>query len=150
MAGRKPKFSPAVKDEVERLVNLLAQCGCTVEEIASKISHTVIDPDTERLITVTDKTVAAHYSDAIKRGQEVGRSSLRGKQFEMAMKGNVAMLIWLGKQLLGQREKIDHEHVIDRELDALVTSLFAEGQSPSETAVAGAIEATSEPPQITG
>ena len=33
--------------------------------------------------------------------------SLRRKQIEMAMKGagNVQMLIWLGKQLLGQRDK---------------------------------------------
>jgi len=30
---------------------------------------------------------------------------LRQKQFEMAMNGDVRMLIWLGKQYLGQSEK---------------------------------------------
>jgi hypothetical protein len=30
--------------------------------------------------------------------------SLKRKQFDMAMKGNVTMLIWLGKQTLGQRD----------------------------------------------
>ena len=30
---------------------------------------------------------------------------LRRKQFEMAMDGDVRMLIWLGKQYLGQSEK---------------------------------------------
>jgi len=30
---------------------------------------------------------------------------LAGKQYEVAMKGSVPMLIWLGKQWLGQRDK---------------------------------------------
>ena len=32
-------------------------------------------------------------------------TALRQKQFEMAMDGDVRMLIWLGKQYLGQSEK---------------------------------------------
>ena len=43
---------------------------------------------------------------AQKRGK--GKISLRRKQFQVALSGNVTMLIWLGKQLLGQRDK--HEH----------------------------------------
>ena len=35
------------------------------------------------------------------------RTSLRRWQYEKAKDGNVAMLIWLGKQLLGQRDRID-------------------------------------------
>jgi len=31
--------------------------------------------------------------------------SLRRKQIEVALKGNVSMLIWLGKQMLGQMDK---------------------------------------------
>jgi hypothetical protein len=34
-----------------------------------------------------------------------GKISLRRKQFDLAQKGNVTMLIWLGKQYLGQSEK---------------------------------------------
>ena len=34
--------------------------------------------------------------------------SLRTKQVEMALDGNVTMLIWLGKQMLGQKEKLEH------------------------------------------
>jgi hypothetical protein len=34
---------------------------------------------------------------------------LAGKQYELAMKGNPSMLIWLGKQWLGQTEKIDQK-----------------------------------------
>ena len=39
---------------------------------------------------------------AQKRGK--GRISLRRQQFQLAEKGNASMLIWLGKQYLGQRD----------------------------------------------
>lgn len=42
---------------------------------------------------------------AIEMGQEYGKTALRRKQFQVAMSGNVAMLIWLGKQMLGQADK---------------------------------------------
>lgn len=38
---------------------------------------------------------------------------LMGKQIECAMKGNISMLIWLGKNLLGQSDKNDH-NITDR------------------------------------
>ena len=40
---------------------------------------------------------------------------LREKQWELAMMGNVQMLIWLGKQYLGQSDKVDNnwENPID-------------------------------------
>ena len=40
---------------------------------------------------------------------------LRQKQWELAMMGNVQMLIWLGKQYLGQSDKVDNnwENPID-------------------------------------
>jgi len=35
------------------------------------------------------------------------RYNLRKKQYEVAMQGNVTMLVWLGKQMLGQSDKIE-------------------------------------------
>ena len=46
----------------------------------------------------------SEYS-AQKRGE--GRELLRAKQFQSAMEGDKTMLVWLGKQYLGQREKTD-------------------------------------------
>jgi hypothetical protein len=43
-------------------------------------------------------------AEAIERGREVGRTRLRRLQWQGAEKGNATMLIWLGKQLLGQRD----------------------------------------------
>lgn len=50
---------------------------------------------------------------------------LGGKQYEVAMKGNVPMLVWLGKQYLGQADKQEiksdqkhsFENVSDSDLD---------------------------------
>ena len=39
------------------------------------------------------------------KDKELRLVELRKKQFEMAMDGNVQMLIWLGKQYLGQSDK---------------------------------------------
>lgn len=46
----------------------------------------------------------ATFSDVFKKKSGKGKVSLRRKQFEAAIKGNVTMLIWLGKQQLGQRD----------------------------------------------
>lgn len=41
--------------------------------------------------------------------QEPLRINLMKKQYEVAMGGNTALLIWLGKQYLGQSEKVAKE-----------------------------------------
>ena len=45
----------------------------------------------------------------LERGRVETKVSLRRKQVDLALKGNVTMLIWLGKQLLDQRDKRDVE-----------------------------------------
>lgn len=44
-----------------------------------------------------------------KKGMETGKASLRRMQYKGAEAGNATMLIWLGKQHLGQRDKQDTE-----------------------------------------
>ena len=50
-------------------------------------------------------TLQRRFRDEIEEGRATGRTRLRQKQLEVAMQGNPAMLIWLGKQLLGQTDK---------------------------------------------
>lgn len=83
--GRKP----IEIDEV--LVEKLASIHCTMEEIAS-ICNCSVD------------TLERRFAETIKVAKDKGRSSLRRYQWEGAQKGNPAMLIWLGKQLLGQKD----------------------------------------------
>lgn len=47
------------------------------------------------------------FADYFKKASSEGKMSLRRKQFEIALKGNVSMLIWLGKQCLGQSDKLE-------------------------------------------
>lgn len=75
----------------EQLVENLAAIHCTMEEIASVCGCSV-------------DTLERRFADVIKRAREKGKSSLRRLQWQAAQKGNVTMLIWLGKQLLNQKD----------------------------------------------
>ena len=49
---------------------------------------------------------------AYKKGFSETKAALAKKQIEVALGGNTTMLIWLGKQYLGQKDKEVHEHEI--------------------------------------
>lgn len=85
-------------------VDALCALQCTQEEIASNLSISV---DTlERATRREKKQSFAEYFGTKRR---VGFVSLRRKQLELAEAGNVTMLIWLGKQYLGQKDKPDED-----------------------------------------
>ena len=75
-------------------IQKLAQMHCTYDEIAE-------------FLDVSTKTLQRNYVHLIKKGREMGKISLRRAQFEKAIGGNVAMMIWLGKQHLDQKDKIE-------------------------------------------
>ncbi len=77
-------------------VETLAGLQCSYDEMAAVLG---CSPD----------TLSRNYADAIKRGRENAKASLKRRQFEVAMKGNVTMLIWLGKQYLSQSDKQQRE-----------------------------------------
>lgn len=78
-------------------VKLLAGIGCPVEEIA--------------LVLGCDKrTLERRFAVVIETGRADMKKALRRKQVEIALKGDRTMLIWLGKQLLGQRDEQRMEH----------------------------------------
>jgi hypothetical protein len=55
-------------------------------------------------------TLERRFAAVIKEGREQGKMSLKRKQYEVAMSGNVSMLIWLGKNILGQRDTFPEEN----------------------------------------
>lgn len=77
-----------------KLVQDLAALGCKTNEIAVTLGCS------------TD-TLERRFAAELAKGRENLRISLRRWQLEAAKKGNVAMLIWLGKQMLGQAEKVE-------------------------------------------
>lgn len=81
--------------EVDReQVKALASIACTVEEIAV-------------IMRIGKRTLERNYKDEIEMGRANFKASLRREQWNAAKKGSAALLIWLGKQHLGQTEKID-------------------------------------------
>lgn len=79
-------------DEAE--IYKMAKEGATLEEMS---------------VTLDASPTLLHkrYDAVIKRGQAYLNKSLRRKQVDLALKGDRTMLIWLGKNLLGQRDSLD-------------------------------------------
>lgn len=76
----------------EELLRKLARIHCTTSEIAS-------------VLGCQRDLVERRYTAIIKEEMDKGCMSLKRKQFEVALGGNVTMLIWLGKIFLKQREE---------------------------------------------
>lgn len=55
------------------------------------------------------KDCGCGWTDYMAQKRSRGDSLLAAKQYEVAMKGNVSMLIWLGKNRLSQKDKQDIE-----------------------------------------
>ena len=80
------------------LVKRLASIQCTYEEISD-----IMD------IAIPVLTADERFVKVYKTNCSTGRTSLRRLQFRSAQNGNVAALIWLGKQYLKQRDKPEDE-----------------------------------------
>lgn len=81
-------------------VGRLLEAGASAEGIAASIG---IDRDTlyNRAKSDLNKDFSAFSQEKKAKGDEL----LRAAQFKLAVEGNVVMLIWLGKNRLGQSDK---------------------------------------------
>lgn len=91
MARPRKKIDPV---QVEQLATI----QCTYDEIA-------------RVVGCSTDTLKRRFADRIEKGRETGRMSLRRTQFTKALGGNTTMLIWLGKQHLGQSDRLVNQLV---------------------------------------
>jgi hypothetical protein len=82
------------------LVATLASLQCTDEEIAAALRVSV---DT----IIRRKKDMPEFLEVLKAGRAMGRMSLRRMQWAAAKNGSVPMMIFLGKNLLGQRDRPD-------------------------------------------
>jgi AraC-like DNA-binding protein len=126
----------------------LAAIHCTLEEMAA-------------VTDISVDTLERRFSDIIKKGKEIGKSSLRRTQWEAAQnikdssgriveRGNHTMQIWLGKQLLDQKDlsKIQVEYIlrslpietINAELNRRQVYLLPGGKDPGADAAVTPID----------
>lgn len=96
----KPEGRPPIQFDLEG-VSALAALNCTLQEVAAFFG--VSESTVEHRFTQEPELKATW-----EKGKATGKLSLRRKQTELANGGNVTMLIWLGKQLLGQNDRLEH------------------------------------------
>ena len=81
----------------------LCSFQCTLEEIAAWFDCSI-----DTIENKCKKEKGMKFSEYYAQKKKFGRVSLRRKQMQVALSGNVTMLIFLGKQYLGQSDKVDH------------------------------------------
>lgn len=75
-----------------KTVEELAALGCNPEEIAG-------------VLGCSRDTIDRNFAEHVAIGRMRLAKKLRERQIDIAMNGSVPLLIWLGKQYLGQKEK---------------------------------------------
>lgn len=86
-----------VTDDKRQSVFRLARLGCTVAEIAW-------------VTGISAATIKRRFRRELDRGHAQLCTSIRRRQLAAARKGNITMLIWLGKQFLGQKDRQEVVH----------------------------------------
>ena len=97
--GGRPKFVKC--DDQAARIREAAKVGCSLESIA-------------RIEGLPEPTVRKHYKEEIRTSFEKGKERLRSAQWKLAVEeGNARMLEWLGKQYLGQSDKVESKGDVD-------------------------------------
>ena len=89
---------------------------CEVQATLEEIAH-VLNVSEDTIERWCKRTYELGFADTYKKFSATGKTSLRRYQFDLAKQGNATMLIWLGKQYLGQTDK-----PIPEELDEAVNA----------------------------
>ena len=84
------------------IVERAASIGCTANEIAAMCGFS-------RSTWFNKLHDDPAVREAVERGKDRGCATLRRLQWKGAQGGNPTMLIWLGKQMLGQRDLVVQE-----------------------------------------
>ena len=90
----------------------LCAIQCTQAEICS-----VLDVCEDTLLKWCKETYKLSFSEIYKQKRELGCMSLRRKQMELALNGNPAMQIFLGKNLLNQSDNPTQDKIRLKELE---------------------------------
>jgi hypothetical protein len=103
---RTPKKEPKAEKSTGRpriefdkkIIEGLARIQCTDEEIAAVLG---VSADT----IARRKNDDPEFLEFLERGRGNGRATLRRLQWQRAQNGSDTMLVWLGKNVLGQRDR---------------------------------------------
>jgi tRNA threonylcarbamoyladenosine modification (KEOPS) complex Cgi121 subunit len=98
-----PKGPSKPLDDLDVVIEMI-KIQCTKLEICAVLG---ISEDTlTRRIREKGIEGVVNFADLYEKHSHEGKASLRRAQWKAAHNGNVTMQIWLGKQMLGQRDQI--------------------------------------------
>jgi len=100
--GPKGPMKPMTEKELEQLINMI-RIQCTRDEICDILNMS--DTTLNRRIKEQGIEGVDNFEALYKKHQGEGKASLRRAQWKAAQDGNPTMLVWLGKQMLGQKDK---------------------------------------------
>jgi len=95
---------PRIEFDLE-IVEGLGRIGATAAEMANVL------PASQSTIEHRLAARESDFSKSYRKGQGLLKASIRRKQIAVGLAGNVTMLIWLGKQHLGQQDRLQQETV---------------------------------------
>lgn len=94
-------------------ISQMAHIQCTGEEIAS-----VMGCSYDTLDRRVKERYEQSFADWINEKKQGGKASLRRMQWKTANSGNVTMQIFLGKNMLGQSDKLESKTEVKQHPDA--------------------------------
>ncbi len=109
--GRPKKLEPDIRTKA--IIKSSGEIGCTREETAALLG----------VCRLTLRRFLAEYpeiDELFESGIDSGKATLRRWQWKAAKNGNTTMLIWLGKQMLKQRDDVSQ---IDTNLKDTIDTL---------------------------
>jgi hypothetical protein len=92
--------------------------GCTGVQCAA-----YFDMHPETFYRKVEKEFQLSFTEYATKKKEKGNSMLHATQFKLALEKDRSMLIWLGKQRLGQRDNPSHDEKFDAKLALLLDKL---------------------------
>ena len=99
-AEKRKQMGRPIKDVDEKILANLSQIGCTQEEIGS-------------IVGISARTLQRRFADLLEVNKNKGKASLRKKMWEKALKGNEKLLIWLSKNELNMKDKIETQSIVE-------------------------------------
>ena len=84
----------------------MCKIQCTKDEMCG-----IFNVNEQTLTKWCEHEYSMGFCDIYKKLSSTGKMSLRRQQFKSAENGNVTMQIWLGKQWLGQADKVESSNI---------------------------------------
>ena len=122
-----PNGKPPTNLDLEELEKL---CGlqCTMEEMGAWFGLNAR--------TMKVKASQPKYREVMQRGYAKGRISVRRNQMKLLEEGNATMGVWLGKQLLGQRDDPRDAPAAGGSCPPFIVEIAVDGQPPRDPGAA--------------